>query len=218
MTPAQLETLHQAVMILDYVGVAVFAISGALLAARKGMDPIGFIVVGATAGIGGGTLRDLVLGVRPVSWVSDQTNLAICVFVSLATFWLARPLHARYRTLLWADAVGMAMFTVAGTQKAISMDAPPFVAIAMGVMTACFGGLIRDMMCGERPLLFHKEIYATASIIGAATFLLLAEAPIPQDSRAGTAFLVAFIVRAAAIRWGITLPHYRQADQLGNGG
>lgn len=214
MISAQIETLHQAVSLVDHAGVGVFAVTGALVAARKGMDPIGFIIVGTVTGIGGGTLRDLMLGARPVNWVGDDTNLAICIICSLLTFWLARQLHSRYRALLWLDAVGMALFSVAGTQKALAFDAPALVAVTMGTMSACFGGLLRDTLCGERPLLFHKEIYATAAILGSAAYVVLAEAPIPSESRAATAFLVAFAMRAAAIRWNWSLPHYKQADRL----
>jgi uncharacterized membrane protein YeiH len=211
MLPVEAETLTQILLVLDLIGVAVFAISGALDAARRQMDPIGLIVIGTATGIGGGTLRDLVLGVRPVFWVQDQIFLITCVVASVSVFWWAKALRSRFTVLLWLDAVGMAMFAVAGTQKAVSLGAPAFVAALMGVMTASFGGLIRDVLCGEKPLIFHKEIYATAALVGTVAFLGLRATPLTQESQAGIAFLVAFLVRAAAIRWGWSLPRYKDA-------
>lgn len=210
--PVEAETLTQILLVLDLIGVAVFAVSGALEAARRQMDPIGLIVIGTATGIGGGTLRDLVLGVRPVFWVQDQVFLITCVITSVSVFWWAKALRSRFTVLLWLDAVGMAMFAVAGTQKAVSLGAPGFVAALMGVMTASFGGLIRDVLCGEKPLIFHKEIYATAALAGSVTFLVLRATPLPQEFQAGLGFLAAFLVRAAAIRWGWSLPQYK-ADE-----
>lgn len=211
--PVEAATLASILLVLDLIGVAVFAISGALEAARRQMDPIGFIVIGTATGIGGGTLRDLVLGVRPVFWVQDQLFLITCVVASVSVFWWAKALRSRFAVLLWMDAIGMAMFAVAGTQKATALGAPGFVAALMGVMTACFGGLMRDVLCGEKPLIFHKEIYATAALLGAVAFLGLRAAGLPQELQAGLAFLVALGVRAAAIRWGWSLPRYRADDQ-----
>ncbi len=206
-----LQTLHHAATLLDTLGVIVFAITGALVAARRQMDPVGFIVVGTATAIGGGTLRDLVLGVRPVFWVTDQTVLVISMLAALGTFWAARSVSKIYRLLLWLDAVGMAVFAVAGTQKAADLGAAPVVCVLMGVMTASFGGLIRDILCGETPLLFHKEIYATAALIGAGLWLILGTIPaLTPELRAILGFSAAFGVRAAAILWEISLPRYRQ--------
>jgi uncharacterized membrane protein YeiH len=211
MLPVEATTLAEILLVLDLIGVAVFAISGALEAARRQMDPIGFIIVGTATGIGGGTLRDLVLG-RPVFWVQDQTFLITTVLVSVSVFWWAKALRSRFALLVWMDALGMAMFAVAGTQKAVSLGAPGFVAALMGVMTASFGGLMRDVLCGEKPLIFHKEIYATAALVGAVAFLGLRETALSQEVQTVLAFLAALLVRAAAIRWGWSLPRYKEAD------
>lgn len=207
------ETLHEAAAILDLIGVAVFAVTGALVAARRQMDPIGFIIVGTATAIGGGTMRDLVLGVRPVFWVTDQSFLVVSIVASLATFWAARSISRIYRLLLWMDAVGMAMFAVTGTQKAADLGAGPVVSVLMGVMTASFGGLLRDVLCGEKPLLFHREIYASAALIGAGLWLALEQVPgLTTELRAVLGFAAAFGIRAAAILWGITMPHYRHPE------
>lgn len=212
MLPVEPSTLAEIILVLDLVGVAVFAVSGALEAARRQMDPIGLIVIGTVTAIGGGTLRDLVLGVRPVFWVQDQIFLITCVVASVSVFWWAKALRSRSTVLVWLDAVGMAMFAVAGTQKAVALGAPDVVAALMGVMTASFGGLIRDVLCNEKPLIFHKEIYATAALAGAVAFLGLRATPLSQELQAGMAFLVAFLVRAAAIHWGWSLPRYSGDD------
>lgn len=207
-------TLRGVVAVLDMIGVAVFAITGALVAARKEMDPFGFIVVGTVTAIGGGTLRDLFLGIRPVFWVTDPSFLAVSIGAALATFWAARPFTRLYRPLLWMDAVGMAMFAVAGTQKAVALGAPPLVSAAMGVMTASFGGVMRDMLCGEKPLLFHREIYATAALAGSASYLALEAGGWLSGPLASAASIaVAFAVRAAALIWGLAMPNYRHSGE-----
>lgn len=212
MLPVEAETLAEIILVLDLIGVAVFAVSGALEAARRQMDPIGFIIIGTTTGIGGGTLRDLVLGVRPVFWIQDQIFLITCVLASMSVFWLARALRSRFTLLIWMDAIGMAMFAVAGTEKAVALGAPSFVAALMGVMTASFGGLMRDLLCGEKPLIFHKEVYATAALAGAVAFLGLRGTTLSQELQTGLAFLAAFLVRAAAIHWRWSLPHHKAGD------
>lgn len=212
LTAAQIATLHGVVTVVDVLAVAVFAISGALVAARREMDPIGFVFLGTVTGIGGGTFRDLVLGV-PVFWVADSYYLWICIAASLLTFWAARFLGSRYQALVWMDAVGLAMFTVTGTQKAAGLGASAVVCVLMGVMTAALGGLIRDVSCGEKPLIFHREIYATAAISGAVTYLALRGFPLPPEVQAAGGFIVGFAVRAAAIAFKLSMPHYQRPDR-----
>ncbi|MBR9970569.1 trimeric intracellular cation channel family protein [Magnetospirillum sulfuroxidans] len=204
------ETLGHAFVILDVIGLTVFAITGALVAARKEMDPVGFMVVGTATAIGGGTIRDLVLGIRPVFWVDDPSYLVISLTAALATFWAAKLFSRIFPLLLWLDALGMALFAVAGAQKAVAVGAPAVVAIVMGVMTASFGGLIRDIFCGEKPLMFHREIYATAAGIGAVAWLALHQlVGLPPLIETTIAIAVGFAVRAAAIIWGLHFPHYK---------
>ena len=200
-------TLHA---LLDLLGISIFAVTGALVAARHNMDPFGFMVLGIATGIGGGTLRDLVLGVRPVFWVTDQWPLVACIVVSLLTFWAVRHMTRLWRLILWLDALGMAMFAVAGTQKAATIGADPVVCVLMGVMTACFGGLLRDVLSGDKPIIFHKEIYASAATSGAVLWMALGFAPdIDHGLRSSLAFACAFGIRGCAIHWGWNLPHYR---------
>lgn len=210
---AEAAALTAIVRVIDLMAVAVFAITGALVAARRELDPTSFVFVGTITGVGGGSLRDLMLGVRPVFWVEEPVYLWITVSVSLAMFWGARLLASRLKALLWMDAIGLALFAVAGAQKAVSLGASSVVAVLMGVMSAAFGGLMRDILCGEKTLLFNTDIYATAAIAGAVAYLLLRELGVPPEFQALGGFLVGFGLRGAALQFGWALPHYKRPDR-----
>lgn len=202
------ETVRAALHLVELLGVAVFAVSGALMAAEKRMDPFGFAVLGTITAIGGGTLRDLVIGVQPVFWVGQPDYLIVSVLVSVATFWLARLVGPLHRALLWSDALGMALFTATGTQKALAAGAPEVVAVAMGVMTAAFGGILRDVFAGEKPMMFHNEVYATAALAGASAQVALVSFGASSVGAAWVAFLLTFAVRGAAVGFGWRVPSY----------
>jgi uncharacterized membrane protein YeiH len=159
-----------AVAILDWSGVIVFAISGALVASRKQMDIVGFVLLGTVTGIGGGTLRDVLLGANPVFWINEPAYLVACVAVSGIVFFTAHIPQSRYKLLLWFDALGLGIFAVVGAEKALLMGAGPTVAIAMGVITATFGGILRDLLGAESPVVLSREIYVTAALAGAVSF------------------------------------------------
>lgn len=193
---------------LDWIGVIVFTVTGALAASRKAMDFVGFAVLGTATGIGGGTLRDLLLGL-PVFWTVQPAYLLTCLIVSGAVFFTAHIPQSRYRYLLWLDALGLALFAVAGAEKALQAGASPLVAIVMGVVTATFGGVIRDLLGGESPVILSREIYASAAGAGAAVFAILTLLGVPREFALGIGFAVALLVRAASLRFGLTLPRYR---------
>lgn len=193
---------------LDLCGVAVFAASGALSASRKQMDVIGFILIGSVTGIGGGTVRDLLLS-RPVAWVAEPSHLLVCTAVAGLVFVTAHHVESRFRVLVWADAVGLALFCVLGAETALAAGAPAMVAALMGVTTATFGGLIRDMLCGEIPLILRKEIYATAAAVGAVVHVALHYLQAGRVAAVGLAFTAAFATRAIALALGLSLPAYR---------
>ena len=195
---------------LDYFGVAVFAISGALVAARKGMDWMGFSILATVTGIGGGTLRDLLLD-RHVYWLVHWEYIVICLVAALATFYLIRHMQRRLSWLLWADAVGLAAFSVIGAQVALSSGTNPFIAIIMAVMTAAFGGLIRDVLAGERPLLLHREIYASAALAGGLVYVLLAHYLAEPLWALIAGFGTALVVRGLGIIYHLHLPTARSS-------
>ena len=193
---------------LDLMGVAVFAISGALVASRKEMDLIGFGLMASLTGVGGGTLRDLLLG-RPVFWIAEPLPIVVCLVVAVIIFFTAHIFQRRYTILLWADGLGIALYGVIGAELATLNGAGPLVAIVMGMMTATFGGLLRDVVCNETPLILRKEIYATCAAAAAGTYIGLTEFGVPIGLAGITGFAVGFSLRAAAIIRGIGLPVYK---------
>ena len=197
-----------AVTALDWLGVIAFTVTGALVASRKQMDIVGFVVLGTVTGIGGGTLRDVLLDV-PVFWVRDPAYLITCALVSVLVFYAAHFPQSRYRYLLWLDAIGLALFAVSGAEKALQAGAGFTVAIAIGVLTATFGGVVRDLLGGETPVIPSREIYASAALAGAGVFILLSAGRAPRELAVASGFAIALLIRAAALRYGWSLPRYR---------
>jgi uncharacterized membrane protein YeiH len=197
---------------LDWVGVSAFAISGALVASRKRMDVVGFALLGTVTGIGGGTLRDLLLGQGPVFWVHQPAYLVVCIIVSCAVFLTAHIPQSRYRLLLWFDAVGLALFAVTGAERALLAGSGSLVAIAMGVITATFGGIIRDVLGNEAPVVLSREVYVTAALVGATVFVVLSSFGSGRESALGAGLAAGLIVRGMALRRGWSLPRYRERD------
>ncbi|WP_028237879.1 trimeric intracellular cation channel family protein [Stutzerimonas azotifigens] len=200
--------------IADLFGVAVFAITGALMAGRKSMDLFGVLVIAIVTALGGGTLRDLILDNHPVSWIRDDTYLIVCTLAAVGTvLWVrvTRPIHET--GLLVSDAFGLAVFTVIGTEVALQHQVPVSTALIMGVMTGVAGGVIRDVVCNEIPLIFQKEIYATACLVGSLVFVILRQLGTPHWVDTGVAMLVVLLIRLAAIRWHLGLPRFHLLDR-----
>lgn len=197
---------------LEAAGVAVFALTGALVAARKRMDPFGFVLLATVTGVGGGTLRDLLLD-RRVFWIEAPSDVMLCSAVALAAWAIAylRPGRldgwAAKRLLLWADAAGLALFAVIGTQKGLAAGVPALSAIALGAMTATFGGIIRDIVAGDRPLvLWNRDFHVTAAAAGATTTVLLTQAGLDPRLVALGGLAVGFGLRAGSILLGWSFP------------
>jgi uncharacterized membrane protein YeiH len=193
---------------LDWFGVAVFAVTGALVASRQQMDIFGFALLATVTGIGGGSVRDLLLG-QPVFWVKDPHYISICIGVSSLVFFTAHIPESRYRVLMWLDAVGLSFFCVVGASKGLDAGAGPFIAVVMAVITASFGGIIRDVIGGESPFLLRKEIYVTAALAGALVFVASHELGIPDAAAAVAGFTVCFAIRGFGLRYGLALPTYK---------
>lgn len=203
-----IDALSSLLPILDLASAAVFAITGALVASRKEMDIIGFMWLGVVTGVGGGTVRDLLLGV-PVFWVQSPAPVIACLAAAIAVFFTAHLVQSRYRLILWLDAVGMALVTIAGTAKGLDAGAGPLVAVVMGMITATVGGIIRDTLGQEPSILLRREIYVTASMIGAVAYV--ATIGLGQDRIAAAliGFALALLVRVCAIAFGWSMPPYR---------
>ena len=198
------------VTLLDYSGIIVFVITGALVAARNENDIISNVILGAVTGIGGGTLRDMMLGQTPVFWIREPIYIYICLATSVMTFFTAHFISRYQKYILWADALGMALFSVVGAQIALGAGAPEAVAVLMGVITAIFGGIIRDTLSGNESLIMRKEIYATASFAGALTYVALEHFQIlPTGITLWIGVAVTFLLRGAAIIYNLRLPGYR---------
>lgn len=200
---------ENSVAFLDWLGIVAFAITGALVASRNQMDAIGFVLLGTVTGIGGGTIRDLLLDIHPVLWIERPAYLAVCVAVSLIVFFTAHLAASRYRLILWMDAIGLSLFATVGAERAISVGAAPIVAIAMGVITACFGGIIRDVLSKERSIIFSREIYVTAAMTAAIVLVGLETLGLPREVAVSGAVISGLALRAGALLFGWSLPRYR---------
>lgn len=195
----------QLIYLFDLLGVAVFAMSGALAARQLKMDLFGAIILASVTGVGGGTLRDLLLD-YPIFWIQDNTYIYVIMISAVLT--MLWPLNKGwpYRVLTLADACGLALFTVMGMEKAQLAGVTPLVAVIMGVMTGVAGGIIRDLLSDQVPLIFRKEIYATASLAGALSFALFSFLQLEATLSMLLAMAITLTMRLAALKWKLSLP------------
>jgi uncharacterized membrane protein YeiH len=207
--PVVLQDTTQLLYVFTLLGVAVFACSGALAAGRRNFDPIGVAVLAMVTATGGGTIRDVLLD-RTVFWISDPTHILVCLTAGAATWIWVRFFQPPDRALQVADAMGLALFGVAGAQIAESLGSGPTIIVLMGAITGCAGGLLRDVLTAEVPLLFRKsELYVTTCVVGLAIYVLLRRAEIDADVAGTFGSVTIFALRLASIRWNITLPTMR---------
>ncbi|MCO4317201.1 trimeric intracellular cation channel family protein [Phyllobacterium sp. 21LDTY02-6] len=197
------------IQLLNYAGIFVFAATGALAASRRQLDIIAFMFLAAATGVGGGTLRDLILDV-PVFWVEDPRSLLVCAAAALLIYFTANLVESRYRLLLWLDAMGLAAYSVMGSAKGLALGFDSTIAIVTGILTATFGGILRDIIAGEPSVLLRREIYVTAAFAGSATYTLLFRLDAAPAFAALAAFAAAFVVRGGALYFGWTLPNYHR--------
>ena len=202
-----LPQIPTALVILDYVGIAVFAISGALLAAEKRQTLVTFFFFAVVTGVGGGTLRDLLIG-APVFWVHTNATLIMCIAAALIV-WVTSHRWFAGKSLLWFDAAGLAAYSTYGAAKALSFGVAPVPAFVMGVLTGCAGGIIRDVLAGEPSILLRPELYVTAAALAAGLFVALVFIGAPAAIAAPVAGIAGFGLRGLAIARGISLPAYR---------
>ena len=196
---------------LDLFGTFVFAITGAILGIRKNLDLFGVIVVGFVTAVGGGTLRDVILSGQPVFWLKDINYFLAIITGTILTFALGRRVSRMRDILKIADALGLGVFTVIGIQKGISTSLAPVFCIMMGITTAVAGGVVRDTLCQEIPMVLAREVYATACIAGGIIYYALHYAGLPGSISGTIAALVIIIVRLVAIRMNLSLPRRKGA-------
>jgi uncharacterized membrane protein YeiH len=193
---------------LDWAGVGVFALSGALVAAAKRQTLVTFIFFAVITGVGGGTARDLLIG-APVFWIRENETMLICVAAAILV-WLVPVRLWPARALLWLDAAGLAAYATYGAAKGLSFGVAPIPAIGMGVLTACLGGIIRDVLTGEPSILMRPELYVTAAALSSALAVALLLLGLPAMAAGAIAAVAGFALRGAAIARGWSLPAYRR--------
>ena len=208
MPPAQLPAAIGPVLAwLDLAGIAVFALSGALLAAERKQTVVTFFFFAVVTGVGGGTVRDLLIG-APVFWVHENRILLIC-FAAAVAAWLLPSGVWKGKALLWCDALGLAAYATFGAAKGLAFGLAPLPAFVMGVLTGCLGGIIRDVLAGEPSILMRPELYVTAAALSAALLVGLTLAGVPGGIAGPIAAAAGFALRGAALARGWSLPGYR---------
>ncbi|SFN74605.1 Uncharacterized membrane protein YeiH [Bizionia echini] len=191
---------------IDILGTIAFAISGVLVALSKRMDPFGILIIATVTAVGGGTLRDVLIGETPVSWMLNLNYIYVILVSTVLTIIFKTKIDYLRKSLFLFDTIGIGLYTVVGVEKGITAGLNPIICIALGTMSACFGGVIRDILCNEIPVIFRKEIYATACILGGLTYFLVRKLPIDNNVVFIIAGLVVITVRLLAVRFKVTLP------------
>ncbi len=194
--------------IIDILGTISFAVSGAFLAIEKKLDPFGVLVLSFVTAIGGGTLRDILIGNLPVSWLKNETATIVIFSSAVVTMFFGRFLRHLTTTLFLFDALGLGLFTIVGIKLGIALHYGVGVCIALGTITACFGGVVRDVLLNTIPLLFRKEIYALACIAGGLIYFLMRRMNIDADVATILGILIIFSIRVLAVRYKLSLPQF----------
>ena len=197
------------IIIFDYAGTFAFAVSGALAAAEKKLDLFGALFLGFVTAIGGGTTRDMMIGSTPVSWIQNPVYFYIIVAAVIATFLFTKTILRFPKALFFFDTIGISVFTVIGIQQGLHAGIHPPLAVMMGVLTAVMGGIIRDVLCNDIPLIFHRQIYATACFAGGVLFELFVFLNLPEAFTALISAGVIFTIRSLSVRKGWSLPRFK---------
>lgn len=192
---------------IDILGTIAFAISGVLVAFNKRMDLFGILIIAFVTAVGGGTLRDILIGETPVSWMKDMTYTYVILTSAIFAVIFRKKIDYLRTSLFLFDTIGIALYTLVGIEKGINAELHPIICIALGTMTACFGGVIRDILCNEIPVIFRKEIYATACILGGVTYFFLIRFPIDNKLVFIISGVVVITIRLLAVKFKITLPN-----------
>ncbi len=200
---------------LDILGTIAFAISGVSVAMNKRMDAFGVLIIAFVTAVGGGTLRDVLIGLTPVTWMTNMTYVYVIFAATVFTVVFKQKINYLRTSLLLFDTIGIGLYTVVGIEKGIAAGLHPIICISLGTMTACFGGVIRDMLCNEIPVIFRKEIYATACILGGITYFILDRFPIDDNIIFMIAGAIVMAVRLIAVKFQVSLPSlYRREDRV----
>lgn len=192
--------------VVDIFGTIAFAISGVLVALDKRMDAFGVVIIAFVTAVGGGTLRDMMVGIHPVSWMTNMTYVYVIISSAILAVVFRKQINYLRKSLFLFDTIGIGLYTVVGIETGLVAGLHPIICIALGTMTACFGGVIRDILCNEIPIIFRKEIYATPCILGGFSYFLLREVVADTNFIFVIAGLIVIITRLIAVRLKISLP------------
>lgn len=199
-----------ALALLDYASVLVFALTGALVASRAQLDLVGFAFVACLTAVGGGTVRDLLLDRHPVFWVGEPTYIMIAASAAVLVFFTAHRMESRYSWLIWLDSFALAIAVAAGTGVALTLDQPPIIVVLMGMTTGCLGGLMRDVVCNEIPLVLKQgELYVTCALVGSCVSIVVFAQGLPQLPALALGALTCWGLRAGSLIFGWRLPVYK---------
>lgn len=199
---------------LDILGTIAFAISGVLVAMNKRMDPFGVLIIAFVTAVGGGTLRDIMIGVEPVSWMRNMTFVYVIIASTVFAIVFRKYLKHLRRSLFLFDTIGIGVYTVVGIETGLVAGLHPIICIALGTMTACFGGVTRDILCNEIPVIFRKEIYATACIVGGFSYFLMRFFLKDENYLFIIAGLVVIAIRLIAVRFKVSLPSLYKPEDI----
>jgi uncharacterized membrane protein YeiH len=192
--------------VIDILGTVAFAISGVLVALNKKMDPFGVLIIAFVTAVGGGTLRDVMIGINPVSWMTNMTYVYVIFGATVFAILLRSKINYLRTSLFLFDTIGIGLYTVVGIEKGLNAGLHPIICISLGTMTACFGGVIRDILCNEIPVIFRKEVYATACILGGLTYFVLRKFMADTNLIFVIAIIVVIVIRLVAVKFKISLP------------
>ncbi|MCZ4245587.1 trimeric intracellular cation channel family protein [Pedobacter punctiformis] len=193
---------------IEILGTISFAISGTFAAMQKRLDPFGVLIIAFVTSIGGGTVRDLLLGDTPVAWMRDVRTCLLILFTSIATIFFKTHIKKFKVTLFLFDSLGLGLFTMLGLQKGIAFGLSPGICVALGTITGCFGGIIRDTLLNTIPLIFRKEVYATACILGGILYFILIQFTISVVVAKLIVIAFIFVLRILVVRYKLTLPKF----------
>ncbi|MEE9363652.1 MAG: trimeric intracellular cation channel family protein [Cellulophaga sp.] len=198
---------------IDILGTIAFAISGVLVAMDKKLDLFGVFIIAFVTSVGGGTLRDLIAGHSPVSWLQEPVYMYVIIGTVIFAILFQKQIKYLRTSLFLFDTIGIGLYTMLGVEKGLAFGLSPIMCIALGTITACFGGVIRDMLCNEIPVIFRREIYATACILGATAYFLLDQLPFDATYAYIAGIVIVIGIRVAAVKFKIALPSiYRKNE------
>jgi len=196
------------IQVVEILGTAAFAISGASMAIEKKFDVFGVLIISFATSIGGGTVRDMLIGNTPVEWLRNERLITVILVGSIITLYFRTVIQHLSKTLLLFDALGLGLFTIVGLEKGLQMQFSPGICVALGTITGCFGGVIRDVLLNNVPIIFRKEIYASACIVGGALYFLLKWLNVGPHIAQIICMIIIVFIRVLAVRYQLSLPSF----------